>query len=869
MNAEPAEERANVRADKKALHSGPLHADHQADLRKSGLTDGTIARLGITSVRPHDIKIGGVSSAYRIPYWDLDGVLLDFERWRLFPPVVGGNGHARKYHQRQGTDPHAYFPSLVDWRRIASDTNTPLIVTEGEKKAAAMCQAGLPCIGIAGVWNWRVKSEGDARYTLPELDALLWNSRRVEIVPDSDAWRDADKMKSVLSGFYAFAKDLQLRGAVVQLVRLPELYGAKNGLDDWLVAEASGWKDGWQKLARYSIEDDKFKPLAAWWAKWATRQVRQDGGGFYCVDASGVSYLKPTKDGPVKRYVSNFNATIAEIVKRDDGTGEPATAYTLHGARGSLAYSQMTVLATHFGSLKWWDQWGPTARVSVGNLSREHLLNAIREHSEKAPTKTVYTHTGWRKITGTWQYLHAGGGLGAPLSAEVDLPRELRRYALPPLDHGQNPAAAIRTSLALLNVAPLAVSLPLLASVYLAPLTSFLKPRPGFSLFLHGDSGAFKTTLALLTLAHFGDFIGADDLSNFSDTGNALERRAFTLKDTLMLVDDYHPSASPHEATEKERTLQRLVRSTGNRTGRARLNADATEKGRYEPRCMLIITGEDLPGVQSTLARLLVLDLARGDLNREALSGAQSQARLLMEAMTAYLEWISPQMDTLTEKSAASIQEYRTKAAENGVHPRIVETVATLFYGWMQFLQFATQAGAIDQSRYNELESQGWAVLRSLARRQAERLQAEDPATRFVEILNALLDSGKVAFRRVDPEDKVKSISIGEREGDAVNLLPIPTWHAVKEYCRSEGSAFPVSPRALNKLLQAKGWLLTDQEDMHREVRRVVFGQRRRVMRMPVALFSDSGDTTQQVESLSPKTGPCGPSGPGPIQRLL
>ena len=51
-----------------------LHPDHLADLRKSGLSDDTIVALGICSVRPTDLKgLDGVTSAYRIPYWTIDG----------------------------------------------------------------------------------------------------------------------------------------------------------------------------------------------------------------------------------------------------------------------------------------------------------------------------------------------------------------------------------------------------------------------------------------------------------------------------------------------------------------------------------------------------------------------------------------------------------------------------------------------------------------------------------------------------------------------------------------------------------------------------------------------------------------------------
>ena len=80
-----------------------LHPDHLADLRKSGLSDGTIRQSGIYSVPPGDInrKLGfndsRIESVMAFPYPGCDG----FERYRLFPSLED-----RKYHQRQGTGNH-------------------------------------------------------------------------------------------------------------------------------------------------------------------------------------------------------------------------------------------------------------------------------------------------------------------------------------------------------------------------------------------------------------------------------------------------------------------------------------------------------------------------------------------------------------------------------------------------------------------------------------------------------------------------------------------------------------------------------------------------------------------------------------------
>lgn len=251
----------------------PLHEEQLADLRKSGLSDDTITRLGIHAVRPHDIKLAGVLHAYRLPYFDLDGKPLDFERWRLFPPIVTADGHTRKYHQAKGSAPYLYLPPLHNWRAVAADPTIPIIVTEGEKKAAAGCQGGLVVMGTAGVWCWRMQLENGERLVLQELDLLVWLGRRVEIVPDSDAWR-SDKMMQVLAGFYALGRELTQRGAHVQLVQLPESGGIKVGLDDFLVSELSQWQHLWPHLERWELSDRRLGKVAAWHQRWERRREK-------------------------------------------------------------------------------------------------------------------------------------------------------------------------------------------------------------------------------------------------------------------------------------------------------------------------------------------------------------------------------------------------------------------------------------------------------------------------------------------------------------------------------------------------------------------------------------------------------------------
>jgi hypothetical protein len=251
-----------------------LAPGHLQDLRASGLSNETIASLHFEAVRPHDIKIQGVESAYSIPYFNLDGSVNCFKRMKLFPPIKTKSGTMR-YWQPSNTLPHLYCPPLLSWPAVAENVATTLIVTEGEKKSAAACQHGLVTAGIGGVWCWTSTLDNGDKLALPMLDEFIWLNRPVLICPDSDAWHE-EKCWNILAGFFALAKELQQRGASVQFVRLPDLHGVKAGLDDWLLVPGNDAEYGWPKLPRISLDDPRFASLTAWWQKWKEKQTTHD-----------------------------------------------------------------------------------------------------------------------------------------------------------------------------------------------------------------------------------------------------------------------------------------------------------------------------------------------------------------------------------------------------------------------------------------------------------------------------------------------------------------------------------------------------------------------------------------------------------------
>jgi hypothetical protein len=223
--------------------SGKLLSQHLADLRRSGLSDEQIQACGFYSLRdPVQINTylrwrgGGerLASCLAIPFRDRQGNTNGYVRLKPDKPRKNKDGKLIRYESPKGQPNRAYFPPGTI--AALSDPAKPLLITEGEKKAAEADQEEFPCIGLTGVYGWQQKriDQTQPRVLIEDLAGIAWTRRQVTIIYDSDA----SEKQGVVWGEWHLAEALERSGAVVRVVRLPAgPKGAKQGLDDFLVAQ--------------------------------------------------------------------------------------------------------------------------------------------------------------------------------------------------------------------------------------------------------------------------------------------------------------------------------------------------------------------------------------------------------------------------------------------------------------------------------------------------------------------------------------------------------------------------------------------------------------------------------------------------------
>src|SRR5262249_31076690 len=145
------------------------------------------------------------------------------------------------------------------------------------------------------------------------------------------------------------------------------------------------------------------------------------------------------------------------------------------------------------------------------------------------------------------------------------------------------------------------------------------------------------------------------------------------------------------------READRLLRAQGNRAGRGRCRTDGTPRPAKPPRGLILSTGEDVPRGQSLRARMLVLEVAPGDVNAERLTDCQRDAAAgsYAQALAAFVRWLAPQYGAIRGRLRQEVAELREKARADGQHARTPGIVADLAVGLHYFLDFALAASAI------------------------------------------------------------------------------------------------------------------------------------------------------------------------------
>lgn len=828
----------------------PLAPHHRAMLDASSISPKVITARGYrTATKKAELKELGFSDdqcrvpALVIPVYDVGGEVA-LHQIRPDEPRAGKNGKALKYETPKAAKMALDIPPVV--RPLLGNPNRPLFITEGVRKADSAVSHGLCCVALLGVWSWRGANEEGGKTVLAAWERIALEDREAFIVFDSDVALKPEVHKALvrLKGF------LDSRKAKVRVIYLePTLDGSKVGLDDFFAAGGI-----LPKLLALATDTLRKGP-------------GPDHDFPYRETSLGLLHLVRTQDGVIEVPLCNFTARIVTECEEDDGV-ETRRTFEIAVTQGERT-ATVRIPWEKFNAVNWAiEAMGADAAIVPGPMARDHIRFATQLFSKGAPREKLYTHLGWRKIDEQWVYLHAGGAIGAEGAVPgiaVATPPALERFLLPDPPAGEALTAAIRASLGMRTVAPLTLTVPLLAAVYRAVLGD-----ADSSAHLTGRTGLGKTELVALAQQHYGAGLDARHLpASWTSTGNSLELLAFAAKDALLVIDDFAPTGSVSDVQRFHREADRVFRAQGNRSGRMRATQDAKIKSAKPPRGMVLSTGEDTPRGQSLRSRILILEPSPEDVKWARITECQRDAGegLYAQSLAGFLRWLAPQYETIKKNLRREVETLRAQAVQ-GSHKRTPEIAANLAIGFHYFLTFAQDAEAISMNERDALWADCRIALSTAADSQSKHLEGNEPARRFLELIGSAISSGKAhlasptggspmemefwGWRLEYSTWNAKGTRIGWLDGDDIYLQPDASYGCAQDLARSQGDSISVSVQTLRRRLKEKSYLASwDEATQTTTVRRTLEGKQQAVLHVRKSIFA---------EGIYPATKPSKPS---------
>lgn len=519
------------------------------------------------------------------------------------------------------------------------------------------------------------------------------------------------------------------------------------------------------------------------------------------------------------KQLCNFVALPVRELTVDDGVRVEMRMEIAGWRIGGASFPSITIPVSDFKSLDWaLNNWGLGANIMPGNAVRDRLRYVIQAAGEQvARRETLYGHFGWRRIDGKWCYLHHDGCIGHD-GIRAEYTDRLRNYGLGNQPAGMDEAEAAFTSFRLTEAIAPACSVPLLGVTYLAPLTEFLTQAgcpPSFATWLQAEQGSGKSTIAALFLSHFGKFNYQSLPSNFHNTGNAVRMQAFVAKDTVLCVDDYHPEESIQARRQLMSLIQTLARAFGDHADRARLDSSMKLQAAQPPRCLALMTGEELPQIgQSGVARLYVIHVdkttfPRTPENAQLLRQARDGA--LRMAMTSYIKYLATIADQLPRHLDDMFIAYKERAhgliAGEAANDRADEAVAHIMIGLTIMLRWIVSLGLLDDDAAAGKLEEWWPIIVANSKKQGRESKEESPAAMYMQALSAMLASGTAQIDDLTGgvDRKTPKERIGYCDANIYYLIPSEAFRRVTAFYRDQNRVFPVMQATVQRMLMSEG----------------------------------------------------------------
>lgn len=375
-------------------------------------------------------------------------------------------------------------------------------------------------------------------------------------------------------------------------------------------------------------------------------------------------------------------------------------------------------------------------------------------------------------------------------------------------------------TLQMLDVAPHSLTVVLLAIAILSLVQSKMMNR---GIYFKGvccivaQTQSFKTTLASLFF-DLADGRKAD--INFEASTAAITRTVGNSRDSTVILDDYKPGATKSECREMLQKISTVIRLCSDDSGGIKRAGMQNETITNIARCLVVVTAEYIHfDVQSTLARLLILEMNGKSVDKDKLTYFQENHAIYRECVENFIRYVIRQgVDMFCEHLEQRFLQERNKLRmellthDIPVDNRTSDMCVWLNIAFSEFLQYVFSVGAVTQREFEKYMRESKEIFLSIMQQQAERVGELDDVRRFFEGLQVLLDTreahiGILQSRNVNYSSEDSKSAIGFKKKGFVYLKNDVAFQKVVSYFQRNGKEFTISESELRKKLVDRDYI--------------------------------------------------------------
>ena len=359
------------------------------------------------------------------------------------------------------------------------------------------------------------------------------------------------------------------------------------------------------------------------------------------------------KEQTYGNFIVELQARIRELDKKAEGYLCKIYYLFLILLKNGEEYFART-LGSKVDNLEWITEFsGGAAYINPVPNARKQVLKMIHTKMESGNYKNIveYRQNGWKQMGKNWRYVIDSGTVGESIE---DVLGDYR-HTFPYLKNLVGDRKIFNDAMGMLDICQeISVTLPLFLYAHMGVLCKLFELAGvpiKYILAIIGPTNSKKTSMALCMTKTFGrEDIFTPQIS-FEATLGGIEVESSLHPDSVLLIDDFHPTVSKKGQNRMDERLEFILRRYGDRTMKKRM-VDFMPSGRegsYEIEGLCVITGEDISGVQSSLTRVISLEVQKNSVKNQVLSFYQNSPLILTTHLYDFISYVTENFETLVE----------------------------------------------------------------------------------------------------------------------------------------------------------------------------------------------------------------------------